>query len=62
MTNKNQAGLFREDLKTARVIKKGEKFAIEAEYNDETKEELKQSFDSFEEAQREIKKTLTAKN
>ncbi|HTY39621.1 MAG TPA: hypothetical protein VMC43_00815 [Candidatus Paceibacterota bacterium] len=61
MTKDGPAGLFRGDLKIARVVAVGKKFGIEAEYMDGKKEILSQIFDSRNEAQQEILETLEQK-
>ncbi len=58
MIDKNPKGLFREDLKSAKVISVGNKFGIEAEYIGGEKELLHDSFNSSDEAQKEIDETL----
>lgn len=55
-------GLFRDDLKRAVVVPVGDKFGIEAEYNNGEKELLRHPFETAADAQREIDETLKAKN
>ena len=47
-------GLFRKDLKNAKVVSEGEKFGIEVEYMSGEKELLSVSFDSPIEAQNQV--------
>ena len=47
-------GLFRKDLKNAKVVSEGDKFGIEVEYMSGEKELLSVSFDSPIEAQNQV--------